>query len=108
MNERIKELAILSGYLKLPKLEIRRGPYRGMCGGNDVYDAPYYPVKEVEAYKNAVKKFTDEQLEKFAELIIQECAEVASLADAVNEDYSAWYLIEKHFEMLGVNNDTTV
>jgi len=38
--------------MKLPKLEIRRGPYRGMCGGNDVYDAPYYSVKEVEDYKN--------------------------------------------------------
>ena len=35
----------------------------------------------------------------FAELIIQECAEVASRADDVNEDYSAWYLIEKHFEI---------
>ena len=40
--------------MKLPKLEIRRGPYRGMCGGNDVYDAPYYSVKEVEDYKKAV------------------------------------------------------
>jgi len=36
---------------------------------------------------------------RFAELIIQECAEVASRADDVNEDYSAWYLIEKHFEI---------
>jgi len=35
----------------------------------------------------------------FAELIIQECAEVASRADDVNEDYPAWYLIEKHFEI---------
>ena len=61
MNERIKELALLSGYLKLPKLEIRRGAYRGMCGGNDVYDAPYYPVKEVEAYKKAVKKMLIEK-----------------------------------------------
>jgi len=97
MSERIKELALLSGYLKLPKLEIRRGPYRGMCGGNDVYDAPYYPVKEVEAYKNAVKKFTDEQLEKFAELIIQECAEVASHAERGSSYYTAWFLIQKHF-----------
>jgi len=32
-------------------------------------------------------------------LIIQECAEVASRADDVNEDYPAWYLIEKHFEV---------
>ena len=40
-----------------------------------------------------------ENWERFAELIIQECAEVASRADAVNEDYSAWYLIEKHFEI---------
>jgi len=35
----------------------------------------------------------------FAELIVQECAEVASRADAVDEDYPAWYLIEKHFKL---------
>jgi len=35
--------------------------------------------------------------ERFAELIIQECADVASRADDDNEDYSAWYLIENHF-----------
>ena len=40
-----------------------------------------------------------ENWERFAELIIQECAEVASRADDVNEDYPAWYLIEKHFEI---------
>ena len=40
-----------------------------------------------------------ENWERFAELIIQECAEVASRADDVNEDYPAWYLIEKHFEV---------
>ena len=40
-----------------------------------------------------------ENWERFAELIIQECAEVASRADDVNEDYSGWYLIEKHFEV---------
>jgi len=40
-----------------------------------------------------------ENWERFAELIIQECAEVASRADDVNEDYPAWYLIEKHFEL---------
>jgi len=40
-----------------------------------------------------------ENWEMFAELIIQECAEVASRADDVNEDYPAWYLIEKHFEI---------
>ena len=37
--------------------------------------------------------------ERFAELIVQECVEVASRADDVNEDYPAWYLIEKHFEV---------
>ena len=42
-----------------------------------------------------------ENWERFAELIIQECAEVASRADDVNEDYPAWYLIEKHFEIRG-------
>ena len=41
-----------------------------------------------------------ENWERFAELIIQECAEVASRADDVNEDYPAWYLIEKHFEVV--------
>jgi len=40
-----------------------------------------------------------ENWERFAELIIQECAEVASRADDVNEEYPAWYLIEKHFEI---------
>ena len=40
-----------------------------------------------------------ENWERFAELIIQECAEVASRADDVNEYYPAWYLIEKHFEL---------
>ena len=40
-----------------------------------------------------------ENWERFAELIIQECAEVASRADDVNEDYPARYLIEKHFEI---------
>ena len=40
-----------------------------------------------------------ENWKMFAELIIQECAEVASRADDVNEDYPAWYLIEKHFEI---------
>ena len=40
-----------------------------------------------------------ENWERFAELIIQECVEVASRADDVNEDYPAWYLIEKHFEI---------
>ena len=35
----------------------------------------------------------------FAELIIQECAEVASRADDVKYEYAAWYLIEKHFEI---------
>lgn len=39
------------------------------------------------------------QSAEFAKLIIQECAEVASRADDVNEDYSAWYLIEKHFRV---------
>ena len=39
-----------------------------------------------------------ENWERFAELIIQECAEVASRA-ALQEDYPAWYLIEKHFEV---------
>ena len=40
-----------------------------------------------------------ENWERFAELIIQECAEVASRADDVKEEYPAWYLIEKHFEI---------
>jgi len=54
--------------MKLPKLEIRRGPYRGMCGGNDVYDAPYYPVKEVEEYKKAVKKMVSQKKKLESEL----------------------------------------
>ena len=40
-----------------------------------------------------------ENWERFAELIIQECAEVASRADDVKYDSAAWYLIEKHFEI---------
>ena len=40
-----------------------------------------------------------ENWERFAELIIQECAEVASRADDVKYEYAAWYLIEKHFEI---------
>jgi len=54
--------------VKLPKLEIRKGPYRGMCGGNDVYDAPYYSVKEVEDYKNAVKKMVSHKKKLESEL----------------------------------------
>jgi len=40
-----------------------------------------------------------ENWERFAELIIQECVEVASRADDVKYEYAAWYLIEKHFEI---------
>jgi len=66
--------------MKLPKLEIRKGPYRGMCGGNDVYDAPYYSVKEVEDYKNAVKKMVSQK--KKLELELKE------LLQRVNKDES--------------------
>ena len=55
--------------MKLPKLEIRKGPYRGMCGGNDVYDAPYYSVKEVEDYKNAVISHKEKLESKLKELL---------------------------------------
>ncbi len=40
-----------------------------------------------------------ENWERFAELIIQECVEVASRADDAKYEYAAWYLIEKHFEI---------
>lgn len=38
--------------------------------------------------------------EKFAELIIQECIQVAIKAVSVDEENEAWYLIQQHF---GVN-----
>jgi len=36
--------------LKLPKLKLRKGPYLGMRGCNEVHGAPYYFVPDVDAY----------------------------------------------------------
>jgi hypothetical protein len=36
-------------------------------------------------------------VEKFAELIIRECMEVARKADGLDAEYEAWYLIKEHF-----------
>ena len=58
-------------------------------------------------------------MDKFAELIVRECAEVARGADGLDATHEAWYLIEQHFgigmstedkktlikELLGVKND---
>ena len=58
-------------------------------------------------------------LEKFAELIVQECITVARGADGMDATHEAWYLIEQHFgvgmstedkktlikELLGIKND---
>jgi hypothetical protein len=60
-------------------------------------------------------------LEKFAELIVQECITVARGADGLDATHEAWYLIEQHFgigmstedkktlikELLGVKNEPT-
>jgi hypothetical protein len=36
-------------------------------------------------------------MEKFAELIVQECIRVARDADGLDATHEAWYLIEQHF-----------
>jgi hypothetical protein len=36
-------------------------------------------------------------LEKFAELIVQECMTVARGADGLDATHEAWYLIKEHF-----------
>ena len=71
MNERIKELAVQAGAETWS-----RAPMRAVTG----------------------LAFTDENLEKFAELIVRECAEVAADRDALD----IYEEIREHF---GINND---
>ena len=57
-----------------------------------------YPSAEGgdEAWQNLVI-FEKEDLEKFTELIVRECMNVARKADGLDAEYEAWYLIKKHF-----------
>ena len=50
------------------------------------------------------KEIWDERIEKFAELIIEECAQVAAnqVMDAEGNDWGVRYAVEKHF---GVENE---
>jgi hypothetical protein len=71
MNERIKELAEQS------KIEF-------------TYDPTETPMKVfVECW--------DDELGKFAELIVRECVKVAMRSVSDDEPKEAWYLIQEHF-----------
>jgi len=40
---------------------------------------------------------TQTQLDRFAELIVRECANAIRDADGLDATHEAWYLIEQHF-----------
>lgn len=40
---------------------------------------------------------TEEQILKFAELLVEECITVARGADGLDATHEAWYLIKQHF-----------
>lgn len=59
---------------KLPKIQIQKGRYLGMSGGNDVYDCDSYSVKDVEKYKKVAEKLAKEYKKlkaKYTKLIIK-------------------------------------
>lgn len=78
--------------MKLPKLTINRGCYKGVRGGNEVYGAPYYLVSDVDKYKKKAEKILNysENIEEALKQLIS----IVEIHSEVTNNNFAWAELE--------------